>query len=201
MFNNSITSALLSNLPSIVGFIGGFFTALFAEPLRQRLYRAKLSLSFGSSSDFIARTLETSGQSQYQAIYIRLKVVNTSTRLAKACRAYLVGIEKQKDNKFEPTVYCDSMQLQWSVRGADERFGAIDLPQDVPQFVDVVSTRSISTYFAPATAQVPLRYMELFKETGIFRFRVQVSGDGVKPVWSEVILHWDGKWDKFSVEE
>jgi hypothetical protein len=34
VLSDSITSALLRGLPSLLGFIGGFFTALFAEPLR-----------------------------------------------------------------------------------------------------------------------------------------------------------------------
>jgi hypothetical protein len=157
-------------------------------------------LSFGSSIDFVTKTPEIAGDSQHEAFYIRLKVVNSSSRLAKACRAYLVGVEKQVDGVFRPTIYCDSIQLAWSVRG-DQAYAAIDLPRDVPQFVDIVSTRSISKEFTPVIWLVPLRYKALFQETGVFRFRVQVSGDGVKPVWGQVTLHWDGTWDKFRVEQ
>jgi len=198
--SDSNTSTLLRSLPSLVGFISGFFTALFAEPLRQWLYRPRLSLSFGSSIDFVTKTPESTGGSEHEAFYIRLKVVNSSSRLAKACRAYLVSVEKQVDGVFAPTIYCDSIQLAWSARG-DEAFAAIDLPHDVPQFVDVVSTRSTSHTFAPAVRLTPFRYKELFEGTGVFRFRVQVSGDGVKPVWGQVILHWDGTWDKFRTEQ
>jgi hypothetical protein len=157
-------------------------------------------LSFGSSIDFITKTPETDGVSRHEAFYIRLKVVNSSPRLAKACRAYLVRVEKQVDGVFGPTVYCDSIQLGWSARRPDQAYAAIDLPQDVSQFIDVVSTRSTSKNFAPVIGLVPMRYEALFQETGVFRFRVQVSGDGVKPVWGQVILHWDGMWDKFRAE-
>ncbi len=192
-------AALLGGLPSVLGFILGFLSAVFAEPVRQWLYRPRLLLSFGSSSDFVTPTPETAGGRQYEAFYIRLKVVNSRSRLAKACRAYLVRVEKQVDGEFKPTMYCDSMQLAWSARG-DEAFTAIDLPRDVPQFVDIVSTRSIFHTFAPAIRLVPFRYKELFEETGVFRFRVQVSGDGVDPVSDQVILHWEGTWNKFRVE-
>jgi hypothetical protein len=193
-------ASILRNLPGLFGFIGGFFTALFAEPLRQWIYRPKLSLSFGKSSDFITNTPEIAGLSQHQAFYIRLKVVNSSSRLAKACRAYLVRVEKQVDGKFGPTIYCDSIQLAWSVREG-QAFAAIDLPPDVPQFVDVVSTRSISKQFRPLISAIPMRYEALFWETGVFRFQVLVSGDGVKPVRTQLVLHWDGIWDKFRVEQ
>jgi len=183
----------------MLGFISGFLTAVFAEPLRQWLYRPKLTLSFGSTSDFITRTPEVGGNSQHEAFYIRIKVVNSRSRLAKACRAYLVGVEKQgADGVFQPTIYCDSIQLAWAVKG-DQAYGAVDLPRDVVQFVDVVSTRSISTDFKPEIRPVPMRYIGLFQERGVFRFRVQVSGDGVRPAIRHVILHWDGIWDKFRV--
>src|SRR5947209_4242810 len=85
-----LVASTLKSQPSLLGFLGGFVTALFAEPLRQWLYRPGLSLSFGSSGDFITKTPEVSGGAKYDAFYIRLRVVNTSSRLAKACRAYLV---------------------------------------------------------------------------------------------------------------
>jgi hypothetical protein len=128
-------------LSSLLGFIGGFLTALFAEPLRQWLYRPRLSLSFGSSGDFITKTPEVAGASKYEACYIRLKVVNLSSRLAKACRAYLVGIEKQVDGAFRPEVYCDSIQLAWAVRGdqatncASSTWGSLPLKHFSQTFV------------------------------------------------------------------
>jgi len=192
---------VLNGLPSLLGFAGGFLTALFAEPIRQWLYRPRLMVSFGSSSDFITKTPEVAGASRYDAYYVRLRVQNSSSRLAKACRAFLVGIEKQgEDGVFKPTLYCDSIQLAWAVR-ADQSYSAIDLPRDIPQFVDVVSTRKVSRNFRPMTWLVPLRYESLFQETGVFRFRVQVSGDGVKPVTTQIVLHWNGSWDKFRVEQ
>lgn len=194
------TPELLKMLSPMLGFISGFLTAVFAEPLRQWLYRPKLALSFGSTSDFITRTPEVAGSSQHEAFYIRIKVVNSRSRLAKACRAYLVGVEKQgADGAFRPTIYCDSIQLAWAVKG-DQAYGAVDLPRDVVQFVDVVSTRSISPHFKPEIRPLPMRYIGLFQENGVFRFRVQVSGDGVKPATVQLILNWSGTWDTFRAE-
>lgn len=56
-------------IPSVVGFLGGFFTALFAEPLRRWLYEPRLALTFGTSSHFLTRTPEISPNSQHEALY------------------------------------------------------------------------------------------------------------------------------------
>jgi len=193
-------SALLRSLPQLLAFAAGFLTAVFAEPFRQWLFRPKLTLSFGSSLDFITKTPETDGLAIHDALYIRIKVVNSRPRLAKACRAYLVRVEKRVAGAFVPTIYCDSIQLAWSARRPDEVYAALDLPRDVPQFVDVFSTRSTSKRFAPSICVLPLRYEGLFQETGVFRFHVQISGDGVEPVQRQITLHWEGNWEKFRVE-
>lgn len=195
-------------VPTLVGAAVGFASAVFAEPLRRWLYRPVLVLGFGNGSEHKARTLEKAElfdpeksavpiHSTHEAEYLRIKVINTATTLAKACRAYLVRVEKQDaEGKFGPTLYCDSIPLAWSCRDQDAH-GPLDLPNGVAQFVDLISTRSISSHYRVEVKPLPFRYVALFQEHGTFRFTVQVSGENVKPVFLSIIFVWKGVWNDY----
>ena len=194
--------------PALVGAVIGFVSAIFAEPLRRWLYRAKLELTFGDSSEYKARTPEQATlidpqrsavpiYSTHEAEYVRIKVINTSSSVAKSCRAYLVGIQKKNAaGEFAQTNYCDSIPLAWSCQ-EDRAYGPIDLPNDVAQFIDLVSARDYSSEFRIEIKPVPLRYAGFSRDTGTFRFAVQVSGDNVQPKFISVDFTWNGIWDKY----
>jgi hypothetical protein len=189
-----------SLLPSAVGFLGGFFTALFAEPLRRWIYAPRLKLTFGASNHFLTRTPEVSPTGQYESLFVRIKVENTRAVLAKGCRAYLVNIERKAiSGLFEGTAYCESLQLAWASQ-AEQSFAAFDLPRSVPHFVDIISTRPTSPAFALATKVTPLRYIQLVGTPGTYRFTVVVSGDGVKPATIRPTVSWNGTWDQVKRE-
>jgi len=194
--------------PTLIGGAIGFISAIFAEPLRRWLYRAKLELTFGAGSEYKARTPEQATlidpqrsavpiYSTHEAEYVRIKVINTSSFVAKGCRAYLVGVQKKNANgEFAPTIYCDSISLAWSCQ-EDRAHGPLDLPKDVPQFIDLVTVRDHSSEFRIEIKPVPLRYAGFFRDKGTFRFTVQVSGENVKPEFISVDFTWNGAWDKY----
>ena len=172
----------------IIAFLSGFLTAIFAEPLRRWIYAPRLKLTFGTSNHFLTRTPEN----EHEAIYVRIKVENYRSTLAKGCRAYLVNIERKvKSGDFEQTEYCDSMQLGWAYQ-KDRRFDAFDLPRKVPHFVDIMSTRQTAPGFKLETKVIPLLYKQMLVTPGIYRFTVVVSGDGVKPAHINPIVSWNG---------
>jgi hypothetical protein len=176
----------------------GFAASVFAEPLRRWVYRPKLQLEFGKGREYQARTTEGIPPHVRNAEYIRIKVINTKPAIAKSCRAYLVGIEKSDETEpFKPTIYCDSIPLAWACKDEGEKFGAIDLPRGISQFVDVISTRSVSRDFSPHLKFVPQRYIPLFAEHGVFRFTIQVSGEDLKPAFIKIVFRWAGVWDKY----
>lgn len=200
-------------LGAAIGCISTILTAVIVDPLKRHIYGPKLTVEFegkGSHGFFNktkARVMTQnpeSHQAQIQAVtearYVRVRVRNTGHQIAKQCRAYLVNVEKWNNAKgdFETTAYCDSIQLAWSCRG-EERFSAIDLPRDIHQFVDVVSSRKITNDYRVEIMIRLFRYTDLFKETGKFRYTMQVSGDNVKPATKSIIFDWQGFWDKFEV--
>jgi len=194
-------------VPTLIGAVIGFVSAIFAEPLRRWLYRPKLVLSFGDGLEYRSRTPEQADlispespvpvHSTHEAEYLRIKVTNTTTTVAKACRAYLVQVEKQDaQGVFAPTVYCDSIPLAWSCREEDAH-GPLDLPNGVAQFIDLVTTRSITPEFKLEIRPIPFRYLGLLQEKGRFRFTVQVSGENVKPVFFSIVFDWKGVWNDY----
>ena len=195
-------------VPTVVGAAIGFASAIFAEPLRRWLYRPKLALSFGNGSEYKARTPEQATlldpkrsavpiYSTHEAEYVRIKVINTSSAVAKSCRAYLVGVEKKNaEGTFVRTIYCDSIPLAWSCQ-EDRAHGPLDLPKGVAQFVDVVTARDHSDQFRLEIKPTPLRYTGFFRDKGTFRFTVQVSGENVKPEVISIDFDWNGVWDKY----
>ncbi len=192
-------------LNTITGAVLGFGAAIFAEPLRQWIFRPKLKLEFGDDPGYKARTPEEADipssprpiHSVHEAEYIRIKVTNEKRAIAKSCRAYLVAVEKADESgDYKPTIYCDSIPLAWSCRDK-QAYDPLDLPRGVAQFVDVVSTRSVSQDFKPEIKPIPFRYFALFQEHGTFRFTVLVSGENVKPIFIKIVFQWSGLWDRY----
>jgi hypothetical protein len=193
---------------TIIGALLGFAAAIFVEPIKRWLYRPKLVASFGDSAEFQTQTKErqilkdpTDPTKQiimdHTANYIRVKIINTKSMLAKGCRAYLTKIEKRnKDGNFSDTIYCDSIPLAWSCRD-NQRFQPLDLPIGVNQFIDLVSMREFSDSFHIELQIHPYRYESLYQEKGYFRFTIQISGENVKPVFIKVDFVWDGSWDTY----
>ena len=187
-------------LSAILGFLGGFLSAIFAEPLRQWLFRPRLKLEFENNGDFVVRTPEGPNM-QHEAHVVRTKVTNTSGRLAKSCRAFLINIERlDNSGKWERTVYSDSLQLGWSALEND-RHSPRDLPKNVPHYVDIVSALQSTASFMPAVPTAPFRYANLWQSSDTYRFTIMVSGDGVKPASIGIRFKWIGAWDRIEVSE
>lgn len=96
-----------------------------------------------------------------------------------------------------PTIYCDSIRLKWSARGASEPCAALDLPHGANQFIDLVSTRSTSKDYRPELEVHLNRYRNLFAEHGTLLFTVLVTSDDATPQTIKVKSQWAGDWDRF----
>lgn len=210
------SSALSESTTLLIGGAIGFASAILApivlEPLRHRLFGPKLSLQFidddrackADTKENVTITNpnvpEGVTHAQTDAFYIRVLAVNTGRQTAKQCRAYLINVERfnTDTNGFEETIYSDSIRLAWSARGtSEEAYLPLDLPPNVKQYVDVVSTRKIETNYKIEIYPGLLRYQELFEEHGKFQFTIQVSGDNVKLATTKVIFEWNGDWENF----
>jgi hypothetical protein len=183
-----------------VTWIVGFLTAAFAEPVRVWLLRPRLRVSFTGAEDCITKTPTVIGSG---AVYVRLKVVNETRRIARSCRAFLVKVEtRTEQGTFNDTLYADSIQLAWSCQVPGSAGRSIDLIHGVSQYVDVIATNERNNDFAPQIEPLPLRYGPLFSGAPqTFRLTVQVSGDGLDAQRFRLIFQWRGKWDAVDAYE
>jgi hypothetical protein len=147
----STVSSWVSFLTPLATFFLGSITAVFSDPVRKRIFRPKIELTFNNDSDHVANTPDRESGREYFAHYIRLGVKNKNTTLAKQCRAYLVNIEKKEDGDFKRTIYADSIQLAWSCRGKGNELTPIDLPKGISQYVDLIATTSKDNSYKPQT--------------------------------------------------
>jgi hypothetical protein len=189
----------------VIGFVSAVVAPIILDPLKHFIFGPKLKLKFvEDDKGFVTETKEnvfSTGQVR-DAFYIRVLAVNKGRQIASKCRPYLVNVEKWNETvkKFEPTIYCDSVQLAWSARGSNEEaYGPLDLPRNINQFIDILSTSSTENEYDIKLKPKLMRYIDLFKEHGKYRYTIQVSGDNIKPITTNIIFIWSGDWNHFSV--
>jgi hypothetical protein len=186
-------------LGPLIGVLGGAAVAIFAEPLRRHLFSPKLRLEFSDSADCFPLTPMRHGTALLQARYVRVRVVNPSQWVARACRVYLTNVDVVgADGICRPTVYSDAIQLAWSVSDGVE-FGGKDLPSKLSSFVDVMYVNDGGNAIVPRTRSWPFRYDELFHSPGTYRLTLRISGDGVKASSVRILVTWNGLWNTLSV--
>lgn len=199
----STSSSAASILQSVATFLSGALTALFAEPIRQRMFRPNLNLSFDNDEECVSHTFHTSrtlAATGPKAVYIRVRVNNTRNRMARECRGYLVNLEaKNEKGEFVKTEYCDSIMLHWSCQRPETKYLPIHIPKGVNQFLDIVSLEENRNYFNPETHVILNRYHELLRRTGVFRFAIHVVADNAEPKTINLIFEWNGDWKNFKI--
>lgn len=197
----------------VIGFVSAVLAPILLEPIKKLLWGPKLNLEFIEDDNrFVTATQEnvyiTDNEQNIphrnirEAHYIRVLAVNKGRQIATHCRAYLVNVEKwnEASNKFEPTTYCDSLQLAWSAQARPtDAYRPLDLPPKINQFIDILSTSSPEAEYDIKVYPKLMRYVDLFKDHGRYRYTIQVTGDNIKPKSIKIIFTWCGDWNNFSV--
>ena len=117
----ALPTFLVSLISILSGFILGFLSAIFTDPIKRVLFKPVLKVDFGEGENYRSRTptgkeiikpdRSVAIELTSEAFYIRAKVTNKRRIIAKECRAFLINVEKIVNGKPEPTLYCDSIQL------------------------------------------------------------------------------------------
>jgi hypothetical protein len=178
----------------VLSFILGFFSAVFAEPLRRRLFRSRLEVNFKAdfspSSKYIFVTPSYHGSERRTAKHIRVSVRNPSRITAKSCKAFLTKIEREGAS--EPVViHQDPLPLSWGFIGA----APIDIPPGPIFFFDVFAVDNRENKLQPQTNVRPNIWDELLQEPGKYFFSVLVAGDNLTAVPRTIPFQWNGSFD------
>jgi len=199
--NSVINAVNLSTLwmTLIAGSIGGIIVLVFGKLydwFSRKLTEPKLIVEFDKNIlGCITYTTTNDGRA---AATVRIKATNyRGKRAACGCTAYLTDVEMQNENgKFESTGYCDSIRLAWSCQGLKpDRFGPMDIPRDVSQYIDIISFLQHEAKFKPQLETTPNRYSLLFQQTGTFLFTAHVHAENASPVKCKLIFTWRHPWD------
>ncbi len=184
---------------------GGILTVLGQETLRY-WRRPILTVYFEDKGEYIAQTPinwprsfndPDAGTDELQAIYVRVKVINSGLATARSCRAYITHVERENfDGSADRIERQDSIPIPWSLRGA-QGIEPFDLPRGINQFADICFTvsRDEPQKLFNAAPMFPLRFRRSWDRPGRFELEIMVTADGAKPASQMVKFEWQGPWN------
>jgi hypothetical protein len=113
-------------------------------------------------------------------------------RVAKNCRAYIIGLYKLSNNKIiSENLQPESSQLRWSGFGSTSK----DIPYRVAQYVDVVYfSKHRPGWMFHNEPDFLGKDPNIIGHRGTYRVIVLVAGDGVEPVTDEINIDYNGDW-------
>lgn len=178
----------------------GAVIAIWAEPLRSWFLGPRINVEFVNADDCISKAnLDAAAGEGHDSFFIRVRVTNNGRQLATAARVYLVGIEQLRRENYERTGILDPVQLAWSTRKDNDRFGPWDIPRDMPVYADLLCTQKGIESWEPLIEVHSKRYVGLYQSRGHFRFHVLVAGGNFRPSRCVVEFRWNGDWTSFGV--
>jgi len=151
----------------------------------------RLAFSLGPRERCLMTTRHGAFGGAGPAKLLRVQVVNCSAIPMRGCRAYLVDVTREGGAGGAALEYGDSLQLAWSMHEGEAK---IDLPGNVPQYIDVLGADSTDNRLGLLRAEVPRRYRDLFEVPGTYRLRIAVSGEDMPTATLEFAIVWTGEW-------
>jgi hypothetical protein len=185
---------------SIVTFLLGFFSAVFAEPIRLWWFRPRLFLDFkpdfGAGSNYVAMSPDRTQGATEMSKYVRMSAYNKTRSIAKNCRAFLTRIEKETDQDTFKALHNDPLPLPWAYLGT----APVDIPAGIAFHFDVVAVFDSKNLLVPQTYPKPLIWESHMKEPGCYKFHVVLTGDNIRPVGRALSIKWGGSFDSITTD-
>ena len=175
-------------LSVIISAIVGLFSGLLGRLFEEWRYRPRLIVEFiPEEGGFRTEGTWNDGGKEVTEIYLRARVRNVGSRVAKQCRPYLVKLEEVLPSGTTPTKLFESRVLGWPRNDYEPR----DIPKGINLFFDVVGVlKDRSGWRFKFREPSPL----LSGYSGTYRFTVLVTGDGVAPAGRKFDVTYHGDW-------
>ncbi|NQT17771.1 MAG: hypothetical protein HQ582_33760 [Planctomycetes bacterium] len=183
-----------------ITFVLGFCAAVFAEPIRRRLFRSAISLKFEPKIGFGRQcvSLTSTTQADVMAKYVRV-LATCSSRIgvtARACQPFLTRIERVAPHYCE--LHHDPIPLNWAYIGHQ----ALDIHPQMAFYFDIVAVNSAENILRPQTTVDPMTWPTLLSQPGRYRFSVTLSGENIKRVPDSqspmIEFEWGGSFDSLT---
>ena len=161
--------------------------------LEEWWFRPRLVLEFlPEAGGFRTEGRWKQGDVEYVEIYIRARIRNEGSHVAKQCRPYLINLEKVHHSGTEPTRFFDSLALRWPGPGSD--YEPRDIPRGISQFFDVVGVLKNEPGWRFTFRERFSSHDDLPHHKGTYRFTVIVTGDGARPSGRKIDVTYSGDW-------
>jgi hypothetical protein len=193
----------------VAAAVSGGIVAVFLQEVVHWWRKPSLSIEYENKSAYQPKTpirwpndfLNNPGAetSEYEATFIRVKVINTGRSTAKNCRAFITAVRRQNtDGSSDMIVEQDAIALSWSM--SPHLWSPIEIPVGINQFADICHTLSRdnpSKLFL--TGNFPSRLRKAWEKAGQFEVDITVTADGIKPVSRTIRFEWGGPWDSLKL--
>lgn len=177
-------------IPSIVSFVTGALVAIFAEPIRCKIYEPCIELSFDKQEPPFVTKTKTNDRKD--TTYVKVKVSNTKG-FVKNCIGYLTDIKKfnEQSKKWKNTsFYVDFLPLFWSGLRCEK----MNLPKGSVFFLDLFSIRDKS-HIQLETMVVLNRHEDIVADPGKYLFTIKVCSENAKTKEIKLKLEWTNCWN------
>jgi hypothetical protein len=166
------------------------FAVLFYYMYRDYVDAPKLMFTFDNERDVApqSRTTWPGGRHDTGSQWLRVRVTNEASRkVAKNCRAFLVGIKTSRGEIPPDWIPHDCRQLRWTHDHSTEPAGRDLLPR-MSHWIDVATSfdtaKHVQLHCFPSTS---------LKVPGEYLLKIQVSAEGVESsAVAEIRIFWDG---------
>lgn len=151
----------------------------YANSLRERL-QPKIELSFEDGWPDVG----ISG-------FIRVHATLATGKLAKRCKAYLVGVEMESDGQWRPHVRRQTYQLKWEYKD-EAREDPRDLHLGEDAHFDVIKMAPNDEFPMIELSRRTKAQMKTLEQPGRYRMRVKVWNEDVESNELGLIIKFDG---------
>lgn len=184
------------------GVLGGGILGLAGQEAVTRWKRPRLSLQVMDDPQFqiITPLRHDSGPGLRdvgnEALFLRALLKNLGRSTARRCRVFMISIERiaPDGSRSSSGQHEEAIPLPYSLRDGEK---VIDLPQHLPQFVDLFMTRSlmIPQKIELAFGGTPLRIEPLISSRARYRVGLLAVADDAVPARISADFVWDGDWN------
>jgi hypothetical protein len=189
-----MTNPWILLLSAFLGLVSGLFSGLLGRRLEEWWFKPRLVVDFiPNEGGFRTEGKWSVADEEYVEIYIRARVRNLGSIVAKQSRLYLVKLEEVHPSGPTPTTFYDSLVLRWP--GLRPDYAPRDIPRGTNQFFDVVGVLRNRPGWRFAFRENFTNHAELPNHKGTYRFTVLVTGDGVRPSGRKIdVTYNNGDW-------
>lgn len=171
----------------------------------ETLSNPNLTLDYQNHDKFfkkleVKRRYSDGSEAKSKGVSIRVSVENTSLITVRNCEAFVTTCERLNGNDFVTIPPYEPMRLRWAMEDYNNPLIRDRIYPNVPALVGVFQTNELDDFFSVQTFMHSFSYPALFREAGIYRFRVVVSAENGSAEPLVLRVHWPGKWDEISLE-